>query len=77
VQGGDYWPVVGAWSVAAGGGCVGDGGNVEITGGQVTGAHTALHNVADQDVIDQLALAMVDPGEALCRWDPGCEVPQP
>jgi hypothetical protein len=77
VQGGDYWPVVGAWFVAAGGGCVGDGGNVEITGGHVTVANTALYSVADQDVIDQLALATVDPGEALRRGDSGCEVPQP
>jgi hypothetical protein len=56
-----------AW-VPRGGRCyVGDGGNVEFVGGHLTIAHTGHHNVADHDVIGQLALTVIDPGGALGR----------
>ena len=42
-----------------------------------TETRSAEQGVADQDVVDQLRLALEDPGEPVLGGDPRGEVPQP
>jgi hypothetical protein len=60
--------------VALGTGVVGDGGEVDLAGGD--GGDGVAQGVADQEVVDQLAASAVDPGVPLGFGDECREVPQ-